>query len=154
MRRLLTVLALSLANTAAWAQTPLTISGLVAQPVTLTMADLRKLAATSVQAMQMSGQGPVKLDCSGPALATVLATAKLALPPAKNSSLRHTLLIAADDGYAVALSLGEIDPNFGDAAPLVATQCNGQQLEAPRLVMPDDKSASRSVHGIVSIKIN
>jgi DMSO/TMAO reductase YedYZ molybdopterin-dependent catalytic subunit len=131
----------------------LTISGLVAQPVSLTLDDLRKLKQTSIEAMQMGGRGPVPLNCSGPALATVMAAATLALPEAKNANLRHTLLVTADDGYAVALSLGEIAENYGDAAPLLATACNGRPLKAPRLVLPRDKSAGRAVNGVVRIEV-
>ena len=68
-------------------------------------------------------------------------------------AVAHTLLITADDGYAVALSLGEIDPDYGHAAPVIATDCGGKALDAPRLVVPGDAHAGRAVRGVVTIEV-
>jgi len=153
MRIFLAAALLLLAPATAWAAEPLSISGLVAKPARLTMAELRKLPARRVAVKQTSKHGAVPLNCSGPALTAVLDRVKLSLPPGKNVALRHTLLFTASDGYAVVLSLGEIDPDYGNAAPVLATECDGKPLDAPRLVMPGDKSASRSVYGLTRIQV-
>jgi hypothetical protein len=49
--------------------------------------------------------------------------------------------------------LGEIDPDYGHAAPVIATDCGGKALEAPRLVVPGDGHAGRAVRGVVTIEV-
>ena len=135
------------------AESSVSVSGLVRHPLHLTMTELRGFPATRVTATQASGRGPVKLDCSGAALSALLDKAALNVGKANNASLAHSLLITADDGYAVALSLGEIDPNYGGAAPIIATDCDGKALDAPRLVVPSDKHGGRAVKGVVTIAV-
>ena len=153
MRNFLAIMVLAAATTSAMAVEPLTIFGLVTKPVKLSLTDLGKLPTTQVKVTQTSHHGPVPLNCSGPALAVVLGKVKLALAGAKNVNLRHTLLVTADDGYAVALSLAEIDPDSTGAAPLLAVVCNGKKLASPRLVMPRDKGAGRAINSVVRIEV-
>jgi hypothetical protein len=131
----------------------LSVSGLVVRPLHLTLADLKSFPVIHVSATQASGKGPVVLDCSGAALTALLDKATLNVGKANNANLAHSVLITADDGYAVALSLGEIDPDYGNAVPIIATDCGGKPLDAPRLVMPNDKHGGRAVKGVVSIAV-
>ena len=131
----------------------LSVSGLVVRPLHLTLADLKSFPVIHVSATQASGKGPVVLDCSGAALTALLDKATLNVGKANNANLAHSVLITADDGYAVALSLGEIDPDYGNAGPIIATDCSGKPLDAPRLVMPNDKHGGRAVKGVVSIAV-
>jgi hypothetical protein len=154
MLKKLTGLLIFLMPFAAQAAEPaLSVSGLVAHPLHLALADLRALPPTHVSATQVSGKGPVPLNCTGPSLSALLDKAGLQLGSVKNINLAHTLLITADDNYAVALSLGEIDPDYGNAAPIIATDCNGKPEDTPRLVMPNDKHGGRAVRGVVSIEV-
>jgi hypothetical protein len=132
---------------------PIAVSGLVATPLHLTMADLGNFPATHVSATQVSGHGPVPLDCTGASLGAIVAKAALNVGSKNNASLGHTLLVTGDDGYAVALSLGEIDPNYGNAPAIIATSCNGKPEDNPRLVVPNDKHGGRAVQGVVSIEV-
>jgi hypothetical protein len=132
---------------------PLVVSGLVAHPLSLTLADLRAFPASHVSATQVSGHGPVPLDCTGPALTALLDKATLNLGKNKNVSLAHSILVTADDNYAVALSLGELDPDYGNARAIIATDCNGKSEDTPRLVVPGDKHGGRAVNGVVSIEV-
>ena len=43
---------------------------------------------------------------------TLLEKAQPIDEPGKNASLKHTLLITGQDGYAEALALGDIDPHY------------------------------------------
>lgn len=154
MRRLLAIMMVLLAPPgAAAAEASLAVTGLVSNPLHLSLADLRKLAAAQARATQASGRGPVVLDCTGVAVSTLLEKASPFFGSQRNASLGHTLLITADDGYAVALSLGEIDPDYGHAMPVIATECAGKPLEAPRLVVPGDAHAGRAVRGVVTIEV-
>jgi hypothetical protein len=155
MNRSLLVTAMSLLSAlgVSAAEPSLSISGLVAKPLHLSLADLRALPSTHVSASQMSGRGPVALDCSGVALSALLGRASPSFGSQRNASLAHTLLITGDDGYAIALSFGEFDPDYGHALPVIATDCGGKPLEAPRLVVPGDNHAGRAVRGVVTIDV-
>ena len=63
----------------------------------------------------------------------------------KMGELNVVVLAVAEDGYQVALSWAEIDPEFGACAALLATRYNGERLTRPTLVMPCDGRASRYV---------
>src|ERR1700749_3045223 len=93
---------------------PLAVTGLVSNPLHMTLADLAAFPATHVSATQVSGHGPVPLDCTGAALGDIVAKAGLNVGKGNNAKLAHSLLVTADDGYATALSLGEIDPDYGN----------------------------------------
>jgi hypothetical protein len=135
------------------AESSLSVTGLVAQPLHLSLAELRKFPPTHIAVTQISGRGPVALDCSGVPLSALLKRAAVSFGPKNNASLAHTLLVSADDGYAVALSFGEVDPDYGHAAPLIATDCSGKPLEAPRLIVPSDLHAGRAINGVVAIEV-
>jgi DMSO/TMAO reductase YedYZ molybdopterin-dependent catalytic subunit len=132
---------------------PLAVTGLVSNPLHLTLAELGTFPVTHVSATQVSGHGPVPLDCSGASLAAILDKAGLNVGNKNNARLGHSVLVTADDGYAIAFSMGEIDPDYGSENVIVATQCNGKTLENPRLVVSSDKHAGRAVQGVVSIEV-
>ena len=132
---------------------PIAVTGLVSTPLHLTVADLGNFPATHVSASQISGHGPVPLDCIGAAVSAILSKAALNLGKDRNANLAHSLLVTGDEGYAVSLSLGEIDPDYGNAEPVIATSCNGKALDNPRLVVPHDKHGGRAVQGVVSIEV-
>jgi hypothetical protein len=67
--------------------------------------------------------------------------------------LSYTLLFTADDGYQVALAVAETDAWAGHIAPILATGCNGKDLDAPRLIVPSDGAAGRAVNGVISIEV-
>lgn len=64
--------------------------------------------------------------------------------------------MTAEDGYRIAFSIGEIAPDFGNRAILIATERDGKPLapdEGLRLVVPGDARGARSVKGVVSIEV-
>ena len=135
------------------AEPALSVTGSVAHPLHLSLADLRGLPTAHVSVSQASGRGPVALDCTGVTVATLLKKAEPSFGTQKNANLAHTLLVTADDGYAVALSFGEIDPDYGHVEPIVATDCSGKPVASPRLVVPGDVHAGRAVNGVVTIEV-
>jgi hypothetical protein len=65
-------------------------------------------------------------------------------------------ILAATDGYRVALSLLEIDPNTTDKVALVANQRDGNPLgdDGPyQLILPGDKRAVRWIRNLRTIRI-
>ena len=135
------------------AEAGLAVTGLVAQPLRLSLAELRAMPQAHVAVAQASGHGPVALDCTGPGISTLLQRASPNFGQGRNAALAHTLLFTADDGYAVALSFGEFDPDYGKSAPILATDCGAKPLAAPRLIVPGDSHAGRAVAGVVSMEI-
>ena len=131
----------------------LSVKGSVAKPLILSLAALRGFAATHITVTQTSGKGPVTLDCSGAAVSAVLEAAQPQYSAAKNARLAHTLLFTADDGYQAALAVAEIDAWPGHGAPILATSCNGKDLDAPRLIVPGDAAAGRAINGVVSMEL-
>ena len=150
---LATAISLFLAFGVRAAEPSLSVTGLVSKPFHLSLGELRTLPATHVAATQVSGRGPVVLDCRGVAVPILLERASPSFGTQRNASLAHSLLVTGDDGYAVALSLGEIDPDYGHAVAIVATDCGGKPLEAPRLIVPGDAHAGRAVRGVVTIEV-
>ncbi len=95
--------------------------------------------------------------CTGPTLASVLA--KLGYPAGEKlggKALAGGVVARASDGYAVLLSLGEIDATLGNETAIIATTCDGKALddnEGPyRLILPNEKRPARSVRQLVSLE--
>ena len=95
--------------------------------------------------------------CTGPTLANVLA--KLGYPAGEKlggKALAGGVVARASDGYAVLLSLGEIDATLGNEAAIIATTCDGKPLddkEGPyRLILSNEKRPARSVRQLVSLE--
>lgn len=132
------------------------IGGQVQHPGTVTVADLQKLPATTVPISFMTDKGQESASYTGALLLTVIGNATPIDGPGKNAKLRHTYLVTASDGYAVALSEGEIDPNFEGKSVILAYEKDGKPLDPAqgiRLVVPGDKHGGRAVHDVVKIEV-
>jgi hypothetical protein len=90
----------------------LTISGQVRNPHEVTLQGLQRLPPTSVQVSFVTGHGLEGGTFTGALLWRILNDAVLIDGPGKNAGLRHTIIVTGRDGYSVALSLGELDPDF------------------------------------------
>jgi hypothetical protein len=94
---------------------------------------------------------------SGVLLATLLA--KVNAPMGKDlrgETMTTVVLAGGTDGYAVALSLAEADPDFHANQILVADLLDGKPLgkNGPfQLVVPDDKRPARWVRNLNSISV-
>jgi hypothetical protein len=70
-----------------------------------------------------------------------------------------TLVVLAEaaDGYTVAFSLAEIDPQFGDRTAIVASSRNREALverDGPlQIVLPDDEFHARWVRQLVRLRL-
>jgi len=106
-----------------------------------------------VTVAQQTDHGPAAGTFRGALLWTVVQQAGPVDGPEKNAYLRHTILISGADGYAAALSEGEIDPKLEGKQVIVAYMKDGAAFEGLRLVVPGDAHAARGVHDIAIIEV-
>ncbi|KPV18422.1 molybdopterin-binding oxidoreductase [Variovorax paradoxus] len=124
------------------------VSGAVTTPLSF---DLKALQAM-VPVTQTVGANVY----TGVSLWTLLNSLGLRLPAGKNPSLSMYAVATGSDGYRAAVSLGEIDPGFGNKGALVAYDMNGAGLGAngvARLVVPGEVKQGRSVSNLVAIEV-
>ncbi|HEY5226792.1 MAG TPA: hypothetical protein VIJ06_08380, partial [Methylovirgula sp.] len=107
----------------------------------------------TVTISQATDHGPVAATFTGALLWTVIGNAGWVNGAEKNVYIRHTILVTGKDGYAAALSEGEIDPKLEGKQVILAYAQDGKPLDAPRLVVPGDVHAARGVHDVVSIEV-
>jgi hypothetical protein len=138
-----------------------TLSGQVADPTTFTPITLSALnQGTTETATYVAGNGPVTDTYTGVPLWTLLQDAGLLSDPTiKNDLLRDVVVATGSDGYRAVISLGEIDPAFGNQPDLVAYKDTAGQLGPngadgfARLVLPNDHAGGRYVSNLVSLQV-
>jgi hypothetical protein len=150
------VLALFAPIPAALAADPARLSGAVKTPLVLDNATLNGFPVASVEVSFATASGSTKGTYTGVLVWDLLKKAELVNGSGKGATLRHTLLVTADDGYAVALALGELDPSYGNKKVLLAYKStdNSASFDHLRLLVPGDVHAGRAVHNVVSIEVN
>jgi len=137
------------------AEVKLAISGDVPMPVTLSAADLATMPRTSAEITEQDG---AKSTYEGVALQEILKKAGVSFGrQMRGKALAGYVLAEASDGYAVAFSLGELDPDLGAEKVIVADKRDGKPLfeyQGPvRLVIPADKEGARSVRMLQKLEV-
>ncbi len=138
-----------------------TLSGEVAEPKAFTPIILVALAQpTTETATFLSGAGQVTDSYTGVSLWTLLQDQGLITDPTiKNDVLRFGVVATGSDGYHALISLGEIDPAFGNQPDLVAYADTSGRLGAGgsegamRLVVPGDHAGGRYVSNLVDLRV-
>ncbi len=138
-----------------------TVSGQVADPATFTPVTLAALNQSMTEtATFLSGTGQVTDTYTGVPLWTLLQDQGLVTDPAiKNDVLRFGVAATGSDGYRALISLGEIDPAFGNQPDLVAYADTGGQLGPGgsagemRLVVPGDHAGGRYVSNLADLQV-
>ena len=153
-----TILAWLLLLAPAVAQSPasgpaLSLEGKVKQPQHWSLADLRKMQAQHADVSYQTERGPVSANYTGVMLWSLIDQAGGIDDATRNAVVRHTIRITASDGYVIVLSTGEISPDFGNKAALVAYERDGKPLDNFRVVIPGDKHGARDVHDVVTIAV-
>ena len=133
--------------------TTLAIAGRVARPSTLDIAALQAMPAASVTLDTSGEHGEHHATYTGVLLWTLLAAAGPIDEPGRKTFLQHTILARGQDGYAVALAIGELDPTFEGKQALVAYAEDDHPLPSLRLVMPGDRRGGRSVHDLAGLEV-
>ena len=139
----------------------LTVSGQVADPQTFTAITLAALGPpTTETATFLAGAGSVTDTYTGVSLWTLLQDEGLVTDASiKNDVLRLGVVATGSDGYRALISLGEIDPAFGNRQDLVAYADTGGQLGpggsagAMRLIVPGDHAGGRYVSNLVDLRV-
>jgi DMSO/TMAO reductase YedYZ molybdopterin-dependent catalytic subunit len=158
MKRLFPTIALALclamgSARAAEDSPPVVIDGLVKHSLQVGAADLRAMPSVTREVSFQTDHGPQKATYRGVLLWTLIAQAEVN-DGAKFGELRHVMAITGKDGYLVMFSLGEIDPNFGQAPIMVAYERDAQPIAGGlRLVVPGDVHGARDIRDLVHIEI-
>lgn len=130
--------------------TQFAIEGLVMTPATYDRAALATLPQSTLKVGDIT--------YSGVSLWTLLSKADIVThPDIKNDTLREFVVATASDGYMLLISLGEIDPDFGNQPCLIATQRNGADFTSggfARLVFPNDVKKGRWVLNLTGLKVS
>ena len=129
------------------------LTGRVKTPRTWSLADLQSLPSITVEVPDTPAAGVRRTAMSGPALWPLLQEAGPVNEPGRATQHRHTLFAQGRDGYAVAVAFGELDPYLGGKQVLIAVTEDGHPLAAPRLIVPGDAHAARSVRDLVLIEV-
>ncbi|HXQ52452.1 MAG TPA: molybdopterin-dependent oxidoreductase [Stellaceae bacterium] len=132
----------------------LLIDGLVKRSLHLTVAELRSLPAVRREISFRTDHGDRKASYVGALLWDVIQHAGVD-DPAKWGELRHVMAVTGKDAYLVMFSLGEIDPNFGNAPVIIAYEQDGHPIGdgALRLVVPGDIHGARDVRDLIHIEL-
>jgi len=130
------------------------IDGQVQHPTTLSLTDIKTLPATDVTASFETSHGTSAGHYKGVLLWTLLEKTGLPDETGKNHHhLQRSVLIIGSDGYTVALSLGELEPDFEGKQVLLAYEADGKPEQSLRLVVPGDHKAGRNVHDVVRVTV-
>ena len=140
----------------------LAFSGDVADPSTITPQSLAAMTQSTMTetATYTSGSGPVTDTYTGVSLWTLVQDSGVLTDPSiKNDLLRFGVVATGSDGYRAFISLGEIDPAFGNQQDVVAYADTGGQLGpggqdgALRLIVPGDAAGGRYVSNLASLQV-
>ena len=137
----------------------LTLAGDVTNPGSYTISELQSLPSTT-ESVTIGG---VTSSYTGVSLWTFLGDGAGPNPPnvimgtGKNPSLRNYIVATGSNGSQSLVSLGEINPSFGNPPPgsldLIAYKQNGSLLSSPQFIVPQDTSGARSVTNLASLNV-
>jgi DMSO/TMAO reductase YedYZ molybdopterin-dependent catalytic subunit len=137
-----------------FAQTPLSVTGAVKQPLQLTADDLAKMPRTTVTVKEQGRD----VTYEGVLVYEILK--KAGAPVDKELSGKNMalcLLATARDGYSAVYALAEFDPGFTDNRIVVADKIDGKPLSAGqgpfRIVVPNQKKGARSVRMLEKLRV-
>jgi hypothetical protein len=112
---------------------------------------IRGLPSVTVQIIQQTDHGKISAHFTGALLWDVIGHDSWAKGQGKNAQIRYSVIVTGKDGYAAAISEGEIDPKLEGKHVILAVSRDGVALDAPRLVVPGDAHAARDVRDVASI---
>lgn len=131
------------------------LTGKVIQAGSLSLEDISKFPLIEQDVQFQTSKGEEKGHYKG-ALLWAILEAKGIKTAGHNEQLRRTFVVEGSDGYQIAFSVGEIDPDFGNLPITIAVERDGQPLvpgEGFRLIVPGDKRGARFVKDIVKIDV-
>lgn len=123
---------------------------------TITADELSHLPAVEQEVRYRTSKGEEGGRYKGPLLWSILGVRGIADLPGHNTQLKHSFVVEGRDGYRIVFSIGEIDPDFGNAPIQLAAERDGKPMvpgEGYRLVVPGDKRGARHVRDVVKIEV-
>jgi hypothetical protein len=132
------------------ATTSLTLSGLVSNPGSYSLADLQSLPSYTTTTTYLSGGNPVVKTFTGASLWTFL-------DPSDLVDLTTQIVVAqASDGYEVVYSLAELAPILGGNPLLAYSDTTGgfPNDGFARTAFPGDRNGGRYVSNLISISVS
>ena len=152
MRLALAAALFGLAGSAYAAEPAVDVNGHAEHALHLTAADLKALPQVSADVSFETGHGQESAHYTGALLWDIVGKAGITDEPGAKAKhhLQHALLVTGRDGYAVAVAIGEIDPDFENKTVLLIDEGAEKGL---RLVVPGDKKGGRAVRDVVRIEI-
>ena len=153
-RSLALALALAAVAPAAAAAQDLTVLGLDGRTRVLTPAEVSDLPRATAELHA----GEAATAYEGATLTGILREAEVPQGPRMHGDPMHAyVVVVGADGYRVALSLAEIDPEFRKGPVVLADHKAGAPLDAKegpyRLILSDDLKPWRAVHTVVRIEV-
>jgi hypothetical protein len=129
--------------------------GMVEHPQSFTLAALKALPPTQVDAIFGTMHGQEHHLWTGVRLLDLIQKAGLKAEPAKFAALRHSVLVQGKDGYAVAVAMGEMEPMAENKPIILAYRSDAGPADLPglRLVIPGDQHGARQVHDVVEVDV-
>ncbi|HWK45203.1 MAG TPA: molybdopterin-dependent oxidoreductase [Stellaceae bacterium] len=131
----------------------LAVSGRVEHPRALAQAEIEAMPPTTIEVTLKSEHGVQQASFTGTLLWGVIEAAQPIDEPGGRTHLQHTILARGRDGYAVALAIGELDPQFEGKQVLIAYRQDGKPTQGLRLVVPGDARAGRGVRDLVELEV-
>ncbi len=122
-------------------------------PIRLTARDLARLPAIEEEVAFQTSQGLSRARYGGVLLWDVLEANHALATGGHHDELRQIFSVTGRDGYRIVFSVGEIAPDFGSRAMMIATAADGKPLAGPRLIVPGDRRGARSVRDVVKIEV-
>ncbi|MEU6957570.1 molybdopterin-dependent oxidoreductase [Streptomyces sp. NPDC045714] len=132
------------------------VCGEVAEPFTLTVAELREgwQQHRAEVTFDCATSGPQHHRFEGALLYDVIRATKPGFDPRRRKDrARFLLAVSGGDGHQTVLSWAEIDRDFAGSPILLATRLDGHGLDTAgsQLVVPSDRCGARYVSAITSI---
>jgi hypothetical protein len=149
------LIAAGLSGAATAQAAPVAVDGAVATPATYSITQLQALTQTSL----VVPRSPLRsrtTTYTGVLLRDLVLAAQPVLPVGpRNPSLRLTITVQGSHGGGVTVTLGELDPFFGNHPAILALTQDGRALggNGPELVL-DDSLALRRIDRIDRITVS
>lgn len=135
----------------------ITIIGRPSGAWTFDIETLRRLPPIDVTVHFMTAHGNETATYTGPTLWSVLRLATSVAGEEPRQRINTTLTVIGGDGYRAQLALGEIDPEFEGKPVIFALRRGDEPLDTgrgPRLIVPSDHRAGRSVRDVTRIELD
>ena len=128
---------------------PIAVGGQVATPASYTVAEFADLTQTTLPDERDRRARP---ELTGVLLESLVTAAGPQTPAVKNADLRVGIVVTGKHG-AIAATLAELQPRFGNHPALLVTRGHGRQAQID-LVFPGDRGHGRTVRDVRSIKVS